>query len=1030
MNSNSVRNRRLGLGLLVTAAFVVTIFLVPLVAGSHSITTFDTTDASKSPKGTFILGEAVYFHAIVDFPESLTDTISSIELKVEPDTGGAPPGSEPSFTVQLPFNEANDFDITNLLPLNMRDEPANGRGSTMTITVTWTNIGPGLGGYAVGGYKGIGPGAKIEILVCWKPPILQDGMTPGVEALTTKGDYKSTFTVINGALPPETALFTLQKLTTMTMTINSPADGAVLSGTPITVTGSVNDPAASLSLAADLPSTTLLGPNDFEGADEGDFGAAGGGSLTGLWNVTDDFIDPSKPRAIGLSSLAFTQDLVNNGPLYNFETGSPVSGSATSDTFTVGANTTLKFKTWFDTEPNDPESPEQYDNKFIQAVVGGTPTNIALIVSLAPPGISPGDTFSVGEPFDLVFVPLAPPFDSSPFDPTGAPVFTDVELDLGAFEGSDIAIRFFFDSVDSAFNDGEGWFVDDVEVTGAGTGAGEPITLVGDPTFSHQVVLAEGSNTINIVGTNPYGLSDQASITVSLDTTKPILRLLLTEDLNGNGSLDGSPVTIDLGSFNEDITGDSLLTTLPLITNQSSQVAFGIFKEANGDTLTIKVNGVLAKTFKAADLAALSDTVFSTTINLQEGDNTIVVDMTDKGGQKPDVSDTANTLSLTVKLDTVNPVLTALNTVYAFTALAGTPGDPMVYQVTSTDADTGVAKVEFSVSGDLLLPSGSVPTVLVDQWGTTGNFLYPTVIPSAAPPGALTLGVKATDLAGNVTTNTVSATVSAAMTAWNTCLQKGNNLIALPIQPTDGTIATLLAQKVSNVDATFKASLLAVANAGYAAADPSVKLDADGDVTLANVVETIQYWPGGVTGEIDPATTLPLAFLTFSVDTPGANTLTTLQEGKAYWVKMSDAAFKSAPPLLGFTVNSFSCMTLTTPGQFLTPGDVPPTFNVKDGWNMVGRHGEENTTVAQFLAGVTFVSVLPDGTIVTARTWTSLLAFLNGIIFDYANAGSLSIDQRVTQKLGAFESRFDLADPISRGEGFWLFLITDGVVTP
>ena len=1031
MNRNSMRNRRLGLGLLVTAAFVATIFLVPIVAGSHSIPTFDTTDANKAAKSIFPLGEAVYFHAIVDFPESLTDTISSITLDVEPDVGGAPPGSEPPFTVQVPFGIGNDVDILNQLPLNMRDDPLNGRGSTMTVTVNWTNIGSGTGGYVAGGYKGIGPGAKIEMLICWKPPILQDGMTPGVEALTTDGDYKSTFTVINGGLPPKVALFTLQKLTAMTITINSPADGAVLIGTPINVIGSVNDPASSLSLAAALPSTTLLGPNDFEGGDEGDFGEGGGGSLTGLWHVTNDFIDNSKPRAVGLSSLAFTQDLVNNGPLYNFETGEPEQGSATSDTFTVGANASLKFRTWFDTEPNFPGEQQQYDNKFIQAVVGGTPTNIALIVSQGPPGVQPGGTFNIQEfPFALVFVPLAP------FDGSGVPTFTDVELDLGAFESQDVAIRFFFDSIDPGFNEGEGWFIDDVEVIGAGQGAGEPITLVGDPTFSHQVTLAEGSNTITIVGTNPYGLSDQVSITVALDTLKPILRLLLTEDLNGNGSLDGPPVAIDLGNFKEDINGDTLLTKLPVITNQSSQTAFGVFKEANGDTLTIKVNGVLAKTFKAADLAALSDTVFSTIINLQEGNNTIVVDMTDKGGLKPDANDAANTLSLTVTLDTASPVLTALNTVYPFTALTGMPGDPVVYQVTATDADSGVAKVEFSISGNLLRPSGNVPAVLIDQWGTTGNFLYPTVIPAAAPPGGITLDVKATDLAGNVTTNTVSATVTAAMTAWNTCLQKGNNLISLPIQPTDGTITTLFAlaeNKVTNVSAAFKASLLAVGDAGYAAADPSVKLDAAGDVTLANVVETIQYWPGGVTGEIDPGTNLPVAFLTFSVDTPGANTLTTLQEGRAYWVKMRDAAFKSASPLLGFTVDSFSCMTLTTAGQFLTPGSVPPVFNVVGGWNMAGRHTEEDTTVEQFLAGVSFVSVITvtgSTEIVPARTWTSLLAFLNGIFFDYANAGSLSIDQRVTQKLGAFEARFNLTDPILRGEGFWLFLITDGKITP
>ena len=254
--------------------------------------------------------------------------------------------------------------------------------------------------------------------------------------------------------------------------------------------------------------------------------------------------------------------------------------------------------------------------------------------------------------------------------------------------------------------------------------------------------------------------------------------------------------------------------------------------------------------------------------------------------------------------------------------------------------------------------------------------------------------------------------------------------MSLPIQPTNGSIETLLSQKVSNVNPVFKAGL--TDTGGDLFGDTSNELDANGDVTLRNVVKSIQYWPGGQTGDIDSGTGQPVKFQVYTPDL-ATDTLLTLKGGRAYWVFMHEGAFLDANPLPGFTEKSVSCKSMTTAGQFLTPGDVPPVVPVGTGWNMVGRHTEEDTTVQQFLAGVSFVSITTsDGSteIVEARVWTSLLAFLNGIFFDYENAGDLDVEERVTQKLGAFESRFDLTDAVRRGEGFWLFVVTDGVITP
>ncbi|MBI4200919.1 MAG: hypothetical protein HY531_01350, partial [Chloroflexi bacterium] len=441
-------------------------------------------------------------------------------------------------------------------------------------------------------------------------------------------------------------------------------------------------------------------------------------------------------------------------------------------------------------------------------------------------------------------------------------------------------------------------------------------------------------------------------------------------------------------------------------------------EEDNPDLLTIVINGKLVLSQKDFDP---QKKYVSTIVNLSnQGINTIVVNMKDKGALEPDPNNPLNLLMVEVVLDQKGPALAALATIYPFTAIAATPGDPVVYQVNATDAETGVAKVEiFASPGTSMFASAQIPKVLRDQWGTTGTHIFPTVIPAASPNGALTLLVKATDLAGNVTMGSVIAEVVGSMNAWNSCWQRDFNQISLPIIPTNGAIADLLTQIVPNVNPAFTGT----------------------PARLSDVVQSISYWTGGrALGDGGTG-----KFLVYAPG-PAFDDLSVLKEGRSYFVLTNAFAFLDAPPLPGFTQPSRSCMNMTVLGRFLTPGDVPPVFPVKGGtedldsdgildpgedingngildkggWNMVGRHSEEDSTVDQFLAGVTF----PE------RVWTSLLTFKNAIEFDYANKDNLPIESRVTSKLGTFESRFKLTDPVLRGEGFWLFVVADGVITP
>jgi hypothetical protein len=75
---------------------------------------------------------------------------------------------------------------------------------------------------------------------------------------------------------------------------------------------------------------------------------------------------------------------------------------------------------------------------------------------------------------------------------------------------------------------------------------------------------------------------------------------------------------------------------------------------------------------------------------------------------------------------------------------------------------------------------------------------------------------------------------------------------------------------------------------------------------------------------------------------PDFTTLTTIEDGKAYWINMKAAA------------------NLTVVGQAVAPpgyGPVPPTYSVVQGWNMVGFKALNATTVDNYLKGTNYVRI-------------------------------------------------------------------------
>ena len=296
---------------------------------------------------------------------------------------------------------------------------------------------------------------------------------------TVAGDYVATFSMtLNPAQPPppQTKPFAIERVDTLVVTITQPLDGDAFITSPITLEGTVTDPTVkTVSLGVDLPSTDLFVTGG-ETAEEREriLNTAADpslGGVSGLWHFTNDFADAGNPRAIGDWSLAYTRDPINDGPAYDFNTGTPNTGGATGEPFEVGANTKFCSSHWYDTEGGI-----DFDRMLIKlktypdianttaADQTGNPT-LLQIVSFPPPFIGAfpesGTKIDVpGFPQKFVFIE---PFE---IDNTGAPIFTEVCVKLDNFIGQTVKVQVSFDSGDDIGNNGEGWFVDEIQCRG------------------------------------------------------------------------------------------------------------------------------------------------------------------------------------------------------------------------------------------------------------------------------------------------------------------------------------------------------------------------------------------------------------------------------------------------------------------------------------------------------------------------------------------------------------------------------------
>lgn len=131
-------------------------------------------------------------------------------------------------------------------------------------------------------------------------------------------------------------------------------------------------------------------------------------------------------------------------------------------------------------------------------------------------------------------------------------------------------------------------------------------------------------------------------------------------------------------------------------------------------------------------------------------------------------------------------------------------------------------------------------------------------------------------------------------------LNKGWNLVSLPIIPVNADITAVLADIME-----------------------------DGDVK----VESVWYYNPTIT---DPNQ----RWQSYVPDGP-TPTLTKIEDGKAYWIAVKEA-----------TQFTFAGVAIVLPGQ------LPPTYSVREGWNMVGFKSRVAMAVKDYLAGTDWVRVL------------------------------------------------------------------------
>ncbi|MGA3094069.1 MAG: SBBP repeat-containing protein, partial [Dehalococcoidales bacterium] len=330
--------------------------------------------------------------------------------------------------------------------------------------------------------------------------------------------------------------------------------------------------------------------------------------------------------------------------------------------------------------------------------------------------------------------------------------------------------------------------------------------------------------------------------------------------------------------------------------------------KANDGGFTVKETGTPAITYAVTSIASGVDdahVVLTVANMLVSGKEGVTVYYTAAGnGTVADVDGNATPTDAVGKgiaaWDTTAPTFTIQY--YSDSGLSISLGDnprlkagTYYLKITANEALSGTPTVSIDAEGTANDVTGAATTLV------SGNvYKYTRTISSdAAAVGAVleNLSISGTDVAGNAATN-VDPTNEASKAAYTDTtytfpLNPGWNLISLPLIPTDSSITAVL----SGLSVPYATNVLSVWS--YNAA-----------------TTTWTSWAPGVPSP----------------------TLTTMVDGKGYWIHMIDA-------LPAGTTLTFQGTVLPPP---ITP---PPSYAVVVGWNLMGFKSNLPNTVTNYLTG-------------------------------------------------------------------------------
>jgi hypothetical protein len=755
--------------------------------------------------------------------------------------------------------------------------------------------------------------------------------------------------------------------------------GFVVTDTAATISGRINDPSIDqIYMAIKLPSAVFVDDN-----------VEDGGYSNSLWQLDTPSAAQWHRSCMGEHSMP--PERVTSGECSwryakvggsSFSTGSSTAGSMTSnDKIEVNPGTRVQFNTTYDTEISS-----WTDKKLIQ---------VAIVVS----DIQGNESLTAWETIGQI---VGPGSGSEPWpdDASGdfrflerEPLYIDdsmhhIVLGLGMYTGEDIKIRFKFDSVDGMANDGEGWFLDDIMVIGAGYKSKiVSTTLLTTPqvsgaesyfrTFTTPFELSEGENMIGFRAQQGYNPFIEAFTVINgfVDMTPPSVSL----------SIEGLPTgaTSDLSQTINGQVDDQTFASLQL--NQALP---------GGDVVTYapSVDGDTGE--------------FSANVSLAQGANTFTATVVDGGG----LSTTSDALIIT---GDKTPPTARVKVVTVTSEGEAVTGDKFFVIVSAQDPLSGVARVD-NVPGGLLAdaqqlsPIEDVPEILVRMHGLgkvadghdTTHIMY-SEVGAGTPIGANDVQVRIQDAAGLSSTQSAQIEVVSARSNRNYFLFPGVNYMGLGLIPDDGDSGTT---DDASLDRLMSQDVTESVNPGFASAK-------GGSVNLGDVVKsTFAFHDSG----------------TFLVHSPGAGANDTLvgmapfqgmtvMTNEAQTVDGNEYDVFHKVGVAGFSAEQAVPIRLNIEGVFFTAGgqSLPPSKVLRIGYNLIAPHVLKDTLFETVYRG----ALIPKHLAVSAITFQRRV--------DVSIDGtSISADI-----LEGFETN-SLGDKLKPEVSYWTFIVQDDPFNP